>query len=143
MSGRQPPLSETELEVLKALWERGAGTVRELNELLGERGRRWAYTTVLTLLVRLEGKGYVSSDKRGLAHVFRPIVSRDKLLRQRLTHLAEDLCDGTATPLVQALVAGRRFSPREIEQFRHLLDELETRQEPAAARTPDKRKRKR
>jgi BlaI family penicillinase repressor len=143
MAIRQPPLSETELEVLKALWERGTATVRELNELLGERGRRWAYTTVLTLLGRLESKGYVASDKRGLAHVFRPLVSRDKLLRQRLSHLADDLCDGTATPLVQALVAGRRFSPQEIEQFRALLDGLEKRQEPSPARAPDKRRRKR
>jgi len=143
MSSRKPPLSETELEVLKALWERGPGTVRELNELLAERGRRWAYTTVLTLLARLEAKGYVASDKSCLAHVFRPIVSRDKLLRQRLANLADDLCGGTATPLVQALVSGRRFSAGEIEEFRQLLDRLETEQELTPARSPDKRKRKR
>jgi predicted transcriptional regulator len=124
MSRRKPLLSETELEVLKVLWKEGPGTVRELNELLTRRGRRWAYTTVLTLLARLESKGYVASDKSGLAHVFRPVVSRDQLLRQRLTHLADDLCDGTAAPLVQALVSVRRFSPQEIEHFRQLLDRL-------------------
>ncbi|HEV3005004.1 MAG TPA: BlaI/MecI/CopY family transcriptional regulator [Pirellulales bacterium] len=131
MSRRKPPLSETELEVLKVLWQEGPGTVRELNELLARRGRRWAYTTVLTLLARLENKGYVASDKSGLAHVFRPVVSRDQLLRQRLTHLADDLCDGTAAPLVQALVSGRRFSPEEIEHFRQLLDRLAERKKNA------------
>lgn len=134
-------LSETELEVLKALWELGSGTVRSLNELLHERGRRWAYTTVLTLLYRLESKGFVASDKTAVAHVFRPLVSREKLLRQRLTHLADELCEGTATPLVQALVEGHRFSPDEIEQFRQMLDELETRQ--ASDRPPRRTKRNR
>jgi predicted transcriptional regulator len=138
MPPRQTPLSETELEVLKALWDRGPGTVREVNELLAERGRRWAYTTVLTLLARLEAKRYVASDKSGLAHVFRPLVSRDKLLSQRLDNLAAELCGGTATPLVHALVQGQRFTPEEIERFRELLDELEAK--PQAK--PAKRKRK-
>src|SRR5258708_1933339 len=104
MPPRRLTLSETELEVLKVLWELQTATVRELNEVLSERGRKWAYTTVLTLLYRLEGKGYVASDKREMAHVFRPLVSREELLNQRLSHLAEELCEGTATPLVQALV---------------------------------------
>ena len=138
MSSRRSPLSETELEVLKALWDCGSGTVREINELLSQRGRRWAYTTVLSLLARLESKGYVASDKSGLAHVFRPLVTRDKLLSQRLITLAEELCEGTATPLVHALVQGQRFTAEEIEQFRALLDELE----PKAERKPPKGKRK-
>lgn len=128
MSRRRPMLSDTELEVLKVLWELGSGTVRELHDLVGRRGRRWAYTTVLTLLGRLEAKGYAASDKSGLAHVFRPMVSREKLLRQRLSRLADELCEGTATPLVQALVQGHRFSAAEIEQFRQLLDRLEAKQ---------------
>jgi predicted transcriptional regulator len=135
MAPKNPPLSETELDVLKVLWELGAGTVREVNERLRHRKRRWAYTTVLTLLSRLETKGYVSSDKSELAHVFRPIVSRDNLLRLRLSHLAEDLCEGTTTPLVHALVQDRRFSPEEIEGFRRLLDELETKQESASKKS--------
>jgi predicted transcriptional regulator len=138
MPPRPTPLSETELEVLKALWDRGSGTVREINELLAERGRRWAYTTVLTLLARLEAKGYAASDKSGVAHVFRPLVTRDKLLSQRLDSLAAELCEGTATPLVHALVQGRRFTAAEIARFRQLLDELE--EKPASS--PPKRKRK-
>ena len=138
MPPRLTPLSETELEVLKALWDRGSGTVREINELLAERGRRWAYTTVLTLLARLEAKGYAASDKSGVAHVFRPRVTRDKLLVERLDTLAAELCEGTATPLVQALVQGRRFTAAEIARFRQLLDELEVR--PASPSSKRKRK---
>jgi predicted transcriptional regulator len=121
----KPSISATELEILKVLWENGPGTVREINHILRGQGRRWAYTTVLTLLQRLEAKGYVSSDKAGVAHVFRAAVSRDRLLRQRLKDLAKQLCEGTSGPLVLALVEGHRFSEAEIEQFRRLLDQLE------------------
>jgi predicted transcriptional regulator len=126
VESRRTSISETELDVLKVLWENGPGTVREVNTLLRRQGRRWAYTTVLTLLQRLEAKGYVTSDKSGLAHVFRPAVTRDKLLRQRLKDLANQLCEGTATPLVLALVEGQRFTAAEISQFRQLLDQLES-----------------
>ena len=123
---RRSTISETELDILKVLWEQGPGTVREVNALLRGQGRRWAYTTVLTLLQRLEAKGFVSSDKSGVAHIFRPAVSRDKLLRQRLRDLANQLCEGTATPLVQALVEGQKFTTQEISHFRQLLDDLES-----------------
>ncbi len=124
MAARQPPISETELDVLKVLWEHGPATVREVNAVLHRRGRRYAHTTVQTLLSRLEAKGHVRSDKRGVAHVFEAAVSRDGLLRRRLRDLADDLCEGTATPLLNALVDGRRLTPEEIDQLRRRLDEL-------------------
>src|SRR5688572_28798972 len=128
MANPRPPLSKTELEVLKALWDKGAGTVRDVDAALQRTGRRWAYTTVQTLLHRLQAKGYVASDKREVPHVFQPSVSRDGLLRQQLKDLAKNLCGGMPAPLVLALVEGQRFSADEIEQFRKLLDELEAKQ---------------
>jgi predicted transcriptional regulator len=125
VAARQPPISETELDVLKVLWEHGPATVRQVNGVLRRHGRRYAYTTVLTLLQRLEAKGHVHSDKGGVAHVFSASVSRDGLLRRRLDELANELCDGTATPLVQALVEGNRLTPADIEQLRRLLDQLD------------------
>jgi predicted transcriptional regulator len=125
MTRRREELSEAEQEVLKTLWELGSGTVREVHEALEKQGRARAYTTVLTFLGRLEAKGYVASDKTGLAHVFRPAVSRDGLLQQRLTRLVDEVCEGTATPLVQALVQGGHFSSDDIARFRQLLNDLE------------------
>lgn len=125
-------VSETELAVLKVLWDKERGTVRELQAVLREQGRNWAYTTVQTLLNRLEQKGFAASDKTNLAHVYRSVVSRDQMLQQRLIHLADELCEGTASPLVLALVEGARFTHQEIEQFRKLLDQLE-------ASNPDKK----
>ena len=94
-------------------------------EALERNGPCRAYTTVLTFLGRLESKGYVASDKTGVAHVFRPTVLREALLSQRLARLVDEICEGTATPLVQALVRGRHFSGEDIARFRQLLDDLE------------------
>ncbi len=117
--------SETELEVLKALWEKGPSTVRDLEAVLIERGHRWAYTTIQTLLLRLQTKGLVSTKKTGLPHVYEPIVTREKLLGHRLKALAQNVCDGMAAPLVRALVSGGNFSRDEIAHFRTLLDEVD------------------
>jgi predicted transcriptional regulator len=121
----QTTISETELAVLKVLWEIGAGTVRDLLKPLEQQGRNWAYTTLQTLLNRLQVKGYVTCDKSGTAHIYQAAVSRDELLQRRLHSLADELCEGTASPLVLALVEGGRFTPEEIEQFRKLLDQLD------------------
>lgn len=56
---KRPAISETELAVLDLLWNKGPATVRELLEVAGESGHIWAYTTLQTLLNRLERKGYV------------------------------------------------------------------------------------
>ena len=119
----QPGLSDSEREVLKVLWDRGPGTVREINAELARRGRRWAYTTVATLLQRLAAKQYISSDPSTVPHVFRAAVSRDELLERRLQDAADELCDGRAAPLVLALVQGGRFSPEELARLRRMIDE--------------------
>lgn len=118
------PVSDAELEVLKVLWASGPATVRDVVAALARRRRRLAYNTVLTLLSRLREKGYVTADRRETAHTFRPLVSRDQLLGSTLAALANRLCDGTASPLVQALVRDQRLSAEEIADLRKLLDEL-------------------
>ena len=119
-------ISESERDVLKVLWEHGASTVRELQAHLAESGRDWAHTTISTLLSRLEQKSCVVCDKSGFAHVFSAAVTRDEFMRSRLNCLADAFCDGTRVPLMLALVDGQSFSEEEIDQFRELLDQLES-----------------
>lgn len=116
-------ISDAELEVLRALWNHEPCTVRELMEAL--TAHRWAYTTVQTLLQRLETKGYVTADRTGAAHVFRTVVSRDGLLRTGLAELRDRICEGTTAPLILNLVRGHRFTATELATFRKLLDEAE------------------
>ena len=126
MKKDKPPISAAEMEVLRVLWDHGPDTIRGVDAYLQPR-QRWAYTTIQTLLNRLEGKGYVKCDRRNVPHVFSAALSREKLLGQRLSDLADQLCDGAATPLVAALVRHQRFSDSEIAAFRKLLDEADPR----------------
>ncbi|MEO8481153.1 MAG: BlaI/MecI/CopY family transcriptional regulator [Acidobacteriota bacterium] len=124
MARQKAPISDTELSVLKTLWTQGAGTVRDIEGRLPRRQQPLAYNTILTLLSRLRQKGYVSVDRRDTAHVFRAAVTRDEVLGQGLATLARRICDGTASPLVHALVRGRHLSPHDIADLRQLLDDL-------------------
>lgn len=128
------PLSETELKVMKALWNLGSGTVHDISARLRRTDRDRAYTTVLTLLQRLQTKGYVRADAGEVAHTYYPKVSREELLAERLQSLSSELADGTPAPLLTALVEGHEFSAEEIRGFRRLLDEAAKRPKKKATR---------
>ena len=125
MSPQPRSISDTELEILKALWDLEQGTVRDVRKHLHALDREWAYTTVQTLLNRLQEKGFCESRKQGRAFVFRPTVSRDDLVGQSLDQLADRVCDGAALPLLLSLVNRKDFSAKDIRRFRKLLDDLE------------------
>jgi BlaI family penicillinase repressor len=116
-------LSEAEVDVLKVLWDLGPSPVRAINGELSARGRRWAYTTVSTLLLRLTTKGCVASDSSKVPHVYKAVVSRGEMLERRLRDAADELCDGAAAPLVLALVKRHQFTTDELAGFQRLLDE--------------------
>ena len=127
MTGAGRDIPAAELDVLSALWRVGSGTVREVLEELRQEGRQLAYTTVLTLLGRLERKGYVTrSRKDSPAHVYRPRISRERVTADRLGTLVR-LAEGQAAPLVLQLVQAHRLSAHDIRQLRELLDKLESR----------------
>jgi BlaI family penicillinase repressor len=121
----RPLMSDAEREVLKVLWDHGPLAVRDVIAQLAEAEQKWARSTVITLLQRLEKKGYVSSDKSQFAFVFRALVSREDVMRSRMNDLAGELCDGDALPLVLAFAERHRFSPNDLARFRQMIDDLE------------------
>jgi BlaI family penicillinase repressor len=125
MAARQYELGDAELEALKVLWDHGALTVREVLRHLHEAGRRVAYTTVQTLLNRLEQKGYVKSDKSEFAYVYRARLTRERLTRFRLKTLVKQLYDGAAGPLVLQLIRDEQFTADEVEELQQLIDHLD------------------
>ncbi len=122
---RQYDLGSSELEVLKVLWDEAPCTVREVLNHMHARGRRVAYTTVQTLLTRLEQKRFVRSNKTGLAHVFRPKVSRERVTKSRLKTLVDQLYDGAAGPLVLQLVRTEHLKPDELEKLQEMIESLD------------------
>jgi BlaI family penicillinase repressor len=125
MSDKLSDLGTAELEVLKALWDEGPCTVRQVLNHLRQRGRQVAYTTVLTFLTRLEQKSFVISDKSDLAYVYRAKVSRERVSRFRIKTLIEQLYDGVAGPLAVQLVQDEHLTPLEIDQLHRLIERLD------------------
>ena len=123
----RPPMSDSEQEILKILWDHGPKTVREMVDLLSCQGSEWSRSTVITLLQRLEKKGYAKSDKSQFAFVFRATVTREEELHTRMQELAGELCDGETLPLVLAFTKQHRFSVEELERFRKMIDSIEPR----------------
>ncbi|NUM52492.1 MAG: BlaI/MecI/CopY family transcriptional regulator [Candidatus Hydrogenedentes bacterium] len=138
MAKTSTAISPAELTVLKVLWNLSPLTVREVCDTLASQRQDWAYTTVQTLLNRLVTKGAVKRNPEGLAHRYAPAVSRSRLLASRLKDLAEQVCDGAASPLLSALVDTHEFTPEELAGFRDLLDQQ---QQHHANKKPRKRTR--
>ena len=126
MADRQYELGDAELGVMKVLWDHGPATVRDVLAQLHKKGRRVAYTTVQTLLTRLEQKEFVSSDKSDFAHVFRAKVRRERVTRSRLKAVVKQLFDGAAGPAVLHLVRTGQFTAEEIEELQALIERLDT-----------------
>ena len=129
MATQKPDLGKSELEVLRALWDLGPTTVREVLDHLRERGRDIAYTTVQTMLGRLEQKGFVRSDKSGMAYVYRAKVTRQRFSQTRVNSLLDQLYDGAAGTLALQLLRSQQLKPEEIEQLRKLIDQLDQNEE--------------
>src|ERR1700759_587718 len=104
MAKRPTTIPDSELDVLKVLWDRDQATVREVLETLRAAGRQWAYATVATLLDRLESKGVVTRGRRELAFVHRPVVSDQEVRQKRVNNLVEKLYQGEPGLLVLHLL---------------------------------------
>src|SRR4051812_37986962 len=113
MAKRPPTIPDSELDVLKVLWDRGQATVRPGLETLRAAGRQWSYATVATLLDRLETKGFVTSDRSELAFVYRPAITTQELRQKRLTSLDNQLYQGEPGLLVLHLLQSHPLDARQ------------------------------
>jgi predicted transcriptional regulator len=119
--------TDTELDILRVLWQRGPSTVREVQEALNE-AKPTGYTTVLKMLQIMTDKGLVRRDERQRAHVYQARLAREHTQQQLVTDLLERVFEGSATGLVMRALASnknKKSSEQELAQIRKLLDEFE------------------
>ena len=114
-------VTDTELLVLQALWERGTLNRRQITDELYPGGTPAHYTTVQKLLERLEAKSCVRSRMQGGVRVFTATVARGELIRRRLRDVAAKLCGGSLTPLLMNLVRDGGLSEAELKELRQLI----------------------
>ena len=124
MAKRPPTIPDSELDVIKVLWDRGQGTVREILETLKAAGRQWSYATVATLLDRLEAKGMIDSDHSELAFVYRPLVTAQEVRQKRVGSLVDKLYQGEPGLLVLHLLKSHPLDPGQAKEVRAVLDDM-------------------
>jgi predicted transcriptional regulator len=118
-----PKLSKLEFKVMDALWKLGAASVREIQEHFPEKGRP-AYTTVQTILYRLEAKEAVRRTKKiSNAHIFETVLTRKAVYRRAVNDLLS-LFDGHAQPLVSHLIDSGQLTLGDIDEARKTLRRL-------------------
>jgi len=119
----KPRLSRLELRVMDVLWTRGASSIREVHEVLPKRGRP-AYTTVQTIVNRLEAKEAVRRTKKiGNAHIFEATITRGSAERRLIDDLLA-MFGGSSQPLMARLIEAGKLTLDDIRQAENTLQEL-------------------
>lgn len=128
MAKRKPVTIEPadfELQVLAVLWDGGPATVRQVIQRLTD-GKERAYTSVLSVMQVMHKKGLlaIADEREGLAHVYRPAVTREQVAGPRLRTLVSRIFGGSSRLALQHLLSSN-VSQTEIADLRRLLDDLE------------------
>ena len=118
----QPKLGERELDIMQVLWQRDAATVAEVQQALIDQGEKIAYTTVQTMLGRLDAKGLVERDNSDRAHSYRAVLEQPSAADNALSRVIERFFSGSTEALVTRLVE-KDLSGDELERTQSLIDE--------------------
>ena len=123
MANKRPvKLTKFEMEIMDALWGIGSGSIREIHDQLPEK-KRPAYTTVQTMIRRLEEKGAVVQTKQiGNAHIFEPAVTREAAHRRLIDELLE-MFGGSARPLMAHLAEAGKLTLEDVKELESLVTE--------------------
>jgi predicted transcriptional regulator len=115
-------IARSELQLLEKLWELGPSSVREIHESLPEESRP-AYTTVQTMIYRLEQKGAVKRIKKiGTAHIFQAAYTKKNVYRKLINDLL-DLFGGSVAPVMSHLVETGKLTLSDLQAAEKQLGE--------------------
>ncbi|MBS4062940.1 MAG: BlaI/MecI/CopY family transcriptional regulator [Chitinophagaceae bacterium] len=120
---KQVKPTESELEILRVLWERGEATVREVHEELSKT-KDAGYTTTLKLMQIMHEKGMVKRDETNKTHKYIPLLSREKTQKQFVGKMIDTLFQGSSSQLVMQALGNHKASKEELEEIQKLIDNL-------------------
>jgi BlaI family transcriptional regulator, penicillinase repressor len=116
-------LTPLELQIMKVLWEIGPSTVQAVQEKLP--GERLAYTTVQTMLNILQKKEKVKRKLQGKAFEYRPVLSRERALKEAVGDVLERMFGGSVEALLMSLVKSRQLDAEKLAKVQRLIEQYE------------------
>ena len=114
-------LGDRELDIMQVLWRLGKATVGEVHGALAERGDDVAYTTVQTMLNRLEAKRVVTRDNSERAHKYRPLVKEMAVVGGAIERLTSRFFKGSAEALATRLIE-KDLGQEELDRIQAVID---------------------
>ena len=117
---QSPTLTEAELRIMNALWQKGHGTVQQVLEWLPGQPPL-AYNSVLTTIRILEKKGYVGHLKDGRAHVYQPLIGRQEASRSEIRHLVNRFFRNSHEALLLNILRDDEINDQELNRLREML----------------------
>jgi predicted transcriptional regulator len=105
---------------MNVVWTRGTATVHEVRDTLG-RGRKPAYSTILTMMRKLEAKGFLEHGVQDRKYVYRAVIDQQRVRRSVIRDLVERLFDGSPALLVSSLLEQDGVSDEEMAEIRKLM----------------------
>ena len=124
MRRANPTLNPQELAIMKVVWRRGTATVRDVYEELREE-RTIAYTTVMTMMRILDGKGYLEKTLVDRAHVYKPTRAQHQVVGAMVKDFVDRVFDGASESLLVHLAKDNRLTPKQRKKLEELVDGLE------------------
>lgn len=116
-------ISEAELAVMEALWQRNPITASEVCDSVCEK-RQWSLATVKTLLSRLVAKKAISTSPDGRRFLYAPLIARADYVGGESRRLVDRLFGGRAAPLFAHLAESEALSDDDLAEMEVLLKEL-------------------
>ena len=117
--------TESELEILQILWQKGLATVREVHEELSAI-KNAGNTTTLKLMQIMNEKGLVKRDDSIKSHVYQAAVNKEKTQKHLLDKMIDGLFGGSSTQLVIQALGNHKTSKEELDKIQDLIDNLKT-----------------
>ena len=120
----QPKPTDSELEILNILWEKGPCTVREIHEVL-EKSKDAGYTTTLKLMQIMLDKKLLSRDASSKTHIYNAAISQEHTQGQLVKRMIDTVFNGSAMDMVMQALGNHKANAEELEQIKQYLDEME------------------
>lgn len=113
-------LGDLQLRIMKVLWERGSASAADMQVALGET---LAYTTVATMLRKMEDRGLVSHRSEGRRFIYEPVIAPETVTRGMANDLVDRLFEGSLADMLSHLLSTREVSPDELRELERLIRE--------------------
>jgi predicted transcriptional regulator len=123
-SNNLPALSDVQLGIMNVVWEKGEATVTDVWDVISKK-RDVARTTIMTLMTRLEEKGWLKHRTISPTYIYSATRPKDKSSKEIISGVLDNVFNGSTENLVMALLDHNKVSPDELSRIKNIIKQAE------------------